>query len=67
MITAARNNARNAVTVEGQAVSILAVSIVFSVLITAIVWMRVYVRVTIRHFGADDWLMCFGWVSLLQR
>lgn len=49
---------------SGVAVKILVVAIVFSVLSTIVVGLRIFVRVAIRRFGADDWLMCSGWVSI---
>lgn len=54
------------VTPIGQAAALVALAITFSVLASVVVCLRVYVRVTIRRFGADDWLMCIGWVSLPQ-
>lgn len=66
MATSRELGARAIVTPVGQAVTLLTLSVVFSILTTLIIGLRVYVRVTIRRFGADDWLMCGGWVCLFQ-
>lgn len=47
----------------GEAATLVAVVVVLSFFSTVVIFLRIYVRSRIRMFGADDWLMTFGWVS----
>jgi uncharacterized membrane protein HdeD (DUF308 family) len=44
--------------------AMLAINIVFTPICTAVVSLRIWVRLTSRCFGLEDWLMCIGAVSL---
>lgn len=48
---------------EGLAAALLAVTIVFSVLCTAVVLLRLWLRWTSKLVGIEDWLMGIGLVS----
>lgn len=49
---------------EGLALALLVVTIVFTILSSIMAGLRFYVRISLRSFGVDDWLMLAGWVSL---
>ena len=48
---------------EGLGQTLLAVTIVMTVLATVAVALRLYVRHMYNAFAVDDWLMLAGWVS----
>ncbi|KAF4997112.1 hypothetical protein FDECE_12189 [Fusarium decemcellulare] len=52
----------HAVEPRGLAASILAVTIVFTVLCLVVVGLRVWIRINTHCFGREDWLMCVGTV-----
>lgn len=47
---------------EGLALAMLVVTIAFTILSSVIVCLRFYVRLSLRSFAVEDWLMLFGWV-----
>ncbi|KAJ3527239.1 hypothetical protein NM208_g10798 [Fusarium decemcellulare] len=52
----------HAVEPRGLAASILAITIVFTVLCLVVVGLRVWIRINTHCFGREDWLMCVGTV-----
>ncbi|KAL7940704.1 hypothetical protein V8C42DRAFT_349298 [Trichoderma barbatum] len=50
---------------EGLALGIFATSVVFSVLNTIVMGLRGYIRLRMKCFGMDDWLMTIGWATNL--
>lgn len=57
----------HAIRPTGLARSILAVAITFSILCTIIIILRVTVRLRLRKFATEDWLMCIGYVYAPRR
>lgn len=49
---------------EGLALIMLVVAVVMTVLSSAVVCLRFHVRITLKSFSTEDWLMLAGWVSL---
>lgn len=49
---------------EGLALALLLTTIVFTVISSIVVCLRFYVRIKLRSFSFEDWLMLVGWVSL---
>lgn len=47
---------------EGLALGLMAVTIVFTILSSVVVMLRLFVRIRQHMFAVDDWLMLFGWV-----
>ncbi|KAH6949119.1 hypothetical protein FAVG1_13212 [Fusarium avenaceum] len=47
---------------EGLALSLLAVTIVFTILSTIVAGLRFYVRLSLHAFAVEDWLMLFGYI-----
>lgn len=45
---------------EGLAATILGVTILFTIICLVVVALRVYLRLKLRFFGPEDWLMCAG-------
>jgi hypothetical protein len=56
----------HAVEPRGLAAAILGVTIAFTILCLSVVGLRVYLRLSMRNFGREDWLMCIGTVGLPQ-
>lgn len=52
---------------EGLALSMLIVTIVFTILSSIIVCLRFYVRLSMNSFAVEDWLMLFGWVGAMSK
>ncbi|KAM6506172.1 hypothetical protein FSOLCH5_014357 [Fusarium solani] len=50
----------HAVEPRGLAAAILGVTIAFTILCLSVVGLRVYLRLSMRNFGREDWLMCIG-------
>ncbi|RSM06143.1 hypothetical protein CDV31_009240 [Fusarium ambrosium] len=50
----------HAVEPQGLAGAILGVTIAFTILCLLVVGLRVYLRLSTRNFGREDWLMCVG-------
>ncbi|KAL2672223.1 hypothetical protein Neosp_012924 [[Neocosmospora] mangrovei] len=50
----------HAVEPQGLAAAILGVTITFTILCLLVVGLRVYLRLSMRNFGREDWLMCVG-------
>ncbi|KAL6355397.1 hypothetical protein LRP88_10986 [Fusarium phalaenopsidis] len=50
----------HAVEPRGLAAAILGVTIAFTILCLSVVGLRVYLRLSTRNFGREDWLMCIG-------
>lgn len=48
---------------EGLALTIVVVTIVMTVLSSAVACLRFHVRSTVTTFSTEDWLMLAGWVS----
>lgn len=51
---------------EGLALSLLAVTIVFTILSTIVAGLRFYVRLSLNAFAVEDWLMLAGYVSFAK-
>ncbi len=49
---------------EGLALSLLVVTVAFTILSSIVVCLRLYVRASLHAFAAEDWMMLAGWVSL---
>ncbi|KAL2174105.1 uncharacterized protein P884DRAFT_294683 [Thermothelomyces heterothallicus CBS 202.75] len=47
---------------EGLALSMLVTTVVFTILSSIMVCLRFYVRITLRSFSVEDWLMLAGWI-----
>lgn len=56
----------HAVEPRGLAAAILGVTIAFTILCLSVVGLRVYLRLSMRNFGREDWLMCVGTVGFPQ-
>lgn len=48
---------------QGLALSLLAVTIAFTILSTIVVSLRFYARLSLHAFAVEDWLMLAGYVS----
>lgn len=48
---------------EGLALIMLEVTVIMTILSSAVVCTRFYVRITVTAFSTEDWLMLAGWVS----
>ncbi len=62
----AEEHAFHSVPLEGLAMGIFVTSVVFFVLTTIVMILRVWIRLRTKCFGTDDWLMCVGWVSAAE-
>jgi len=49
---------------EGLALGLLVLTIVFTILSSIVAGLRFYVRISMRSFAVEDWMMLAGWVSL---
>lgn len=49
---------------EGLALTLMVVTIIFTVLSSFVVLLRFYVRVSLGLFSVEDWLMLAGWVCV---
>ncbi|CAM1510699.1 Fc.00g010340.m01.CDS01 [Cosmosporella sp. VM-42] len=47
---------------EGLALSLLVVTVAFTILSSIVVCLRLYVRVSLHAFAVEDWMMLVGWI-----
>ncbi|KAH8890437.1 hypothetical protein GQ53DRAFT_176961 [Thozetella sp. PMI_491] len=62
MADTAAENAFHFIHMQGLALGIFASSVVFAVMTTVIIVLRVWIRIRTQCFGIDDLLMCIGWL-----